>query len=1116
MQRSSDAMTHQHALQQFARLGYTVLDGSQEEHDTFAVTGRQNAGEVVLLSRLHDALRSLNPDCTDDLLEKAVNRITESRTLFSIAEANKQVYEELLRDGIKVDVHGQLIASDISEKSVETSHEDTWKTLRIIDWDQTKTNKNDFVLVSHFWVDGKFGKRCFDLVGFVNGLPLLLLEIADSDLKNIFDRIDQDYKDNVPAFFWYNAFIVVADAFTCKMGSLTTPWEHFFQWKRIRDEDETENTKLSTLIEGTCDKKRFLDILENFTLFESSKGLHKLIARNHQYLGVNNAIASLHTWEQERARRRQAGEPEMHGKLGVFWHTQGSGKSYSMVFFVRKVQRTISNSYTFVVVTDREDLDDQIYKNFRHTSTIVEDANLVHAGTAKRLKQLLGGKHMLLFTLIQKFYSDKPGQDLEEISDNENIVVMVDEAHRTQYDTLARNMRAALPRASFIGFTGTPLMDGEQQTRETFGNYVSIYNFRRAINDSITVPLYYENHTPQIALVNDDFQEEVIEILDDGMLDERQEQRVSECYARAEEIVIKDERLDQVATDIVNHFMTRGYMGKAMVVSINKITAVRTYNRVWQQWKRYREALQAQLAQELDPYIRHELEKNIAFMTHTEMAVIVSASRDDAKRFAKFSKDTGEYVDILYHHRLFKKRKLDEDFKKATHPLRIVFVCGMWMTGFDVPCLSTMYLDRPLKDHTLMQTIARTNRVYEDKNNGLIVDYASNIHAVVKALSVYAREDTSGYHTGDLPIGNKSDLVQTLRERLAGAQQFCEEQGINVQALLVSLAHERDRSRQENLISSAVDALVVYDEIKLRALLLTSEVSRLYKAILPDMGEREFTLPVRLFRLIKNGIYTTMRPTGFRDILGRVTTLVRDSLEVLEPEERLSADTFKPRGSFDLRDIDLNALQTNMHIGHKHIKAEQMRQLLLDYIRRMIDVNPSRVKYMEKLERAIRKYNDGSANVASDPPLIDPQEKITELSMARNEQVQPLDEYLDSLLTLTSEVQQEEQRAEQEELSEVELAFFDLLTLNVALSEQEHIQVKAMVRTLLVALRPSFDVIDWQKKQQMLGRVQTTIEDELRGLAQILHNDEYYKQKCKDVYLYVQVHYKNDGTTSVA
>ena len=562
--------------------------------------------------------------------------------------------------------------------------------------------------------------------------------------------------------------------------------------------------------------------------------------------------------------------------------------------------------------------------------------------------------------------------------------------------------------------------------------------------------------------------------------------------------------------------MNRGYMGKAMVVSLNKITAVRTYNRVWEQWRLYKEELRVRLAQEQDPDIRVELTNKIDYMEKTDMAVVISDSEGDVERFAKFSVENSEQVDILPHHQRFKKQKLAEDFKNADHPLRIVFVCAMWMTGFDAPCLSTIYLDRLLKGHTLMQTIARANRVYGDKINGLIVDYASTMRALTAALKIYAREDSSGYALGDPPIGDKSDLVQSLRKKLAETEAFCREQGIDVQDLQARLATEQDKLRQEELLQPAINALVAYDDLKLNALLLTSEVSRYYKAILPDTSEREFTLPVYLYRLLKDGIYRTMRPTGFQEILGRATTLVRESLEVQPVEERLSAETLTPRGGFDLRDINLNALESSLRSGQRHIKAEQLRQLLYERIQRLIQVNPHRVKHIEKLGRAFDRYNEGCANFASDPQLVNPQAKITQFSSIQTGRDQVLDAYDDALVELTDDVVQEEQRSTQEGLSEEELTIFDLLAADVLLARDDHAQVKKVACDLLAALRSTFNVIDWQKKPVTLGRAYSIIEDGLFELPQPTYRQEVSEQKCSTMFLYIQERYKNDGTTSAA
>jgi type I restriction enzyme, R subunit len=1146
MQRNSDdALTRQHAMQQFEQLGYTIVDGSQEENGDCSATGRRHIGEVLLLSQLRHALSTLNPDCPPNLIDKAMQTFTEGLSLYSIAQANRQIHA-LLIDGIKLDQQGQVVTPDIEERREgvhqggdhpiqDTTHQGGYqmeggkplpyetqtpaahKTLRVIDWREPE--QNTFTVVSHLWINGKLGKRCLDLVGFVNGLPFILLEIAEGELRHTFDRIDQDYKTTIPAFFWYNAFIIVANTFTCKMGSFTTPWEHFFQWKRVHDENEPENIRLATLLEGTCQKTRLLDIVENFTLFDTGKGLKKLVARNHQYLGVNNAIASLCAWEKERAERKAmrhtAGQPEPtkeHGKLGVFWHTQGSGKSYSMVFFVRKVQRTIRNDYTFVVITDREDLDKQIFDNFSHTDSIQEDEKEIHARNAEQLQRLLGENHLLLFTLIQKFYSEQPGQDYRKLSDSEKIIILTDEAHRTQYDTLAKNIRDALPKAAFLGFTGTPLMDGEEQTRETFGKYVSIYNFRRAINDGTTVPLYYENRTPEVEMINPNFDEEMVELLEEAELDDRQEQRIYEQYARAGNIFTKGERLDQVARSIVQHFMRRGYdyMGKALVISIDKITAIRTRNRVEEQWRSYREELRQRLEQEHDPDIQRELQDKITYMDQTQMAVVVSATEGDSKRFAAFASETGEQIEIA-HQTQASNEQLAKNFKSEEHPLRIAFVCAMWITGFDVPPLSTIYLDRPLKGHTLMQTIARANRVHRDKLNGLIVDYASTMRRLEQALAIYAREDSSINALKDKPIGNKSDLVQMLRTLLAEAEQFFAAHDIDIPHLLQQLANMPDRLQQENLLQGTIDVLVAGDDIKLNTLLLTGEIDKLYRAILPDAAERDFTQPVYLYRLLKSGIYNTMQPGGIDYTLGLAKTLVRASLEVREHEPRYSPETNQLRGSFDLRDIDLDTLRTNMRSGQRHIKAEQMRQMMYERIKRMLQVNPKRTGLMEKLDRAIARYNEGSANVAVDPQLINGDEKITRLAELQND-------YADELVDIVEDVQQEEERHIREGVSEQTLAVFDLLTSGVELDEEQRSQVKEIAQRIYIKLQHIFIVPDWQNKGKgnILSQAYIIIEDALLNLPQQIYAQDLYKQKCDDIFLHIQTHNTGSETIDVA
>ncbi|MDO9324733.1 MAG: HsdR family type I site-specific deoxyribonuclease, partial [Methanoregula sp.] len=376
------------------------------------------------------------------------------------------------------------------------------ETVRVIDWN-TPAN-NDFFLASQFWITGDLYKRRADLIGFVNGIPLVFIELKAShrNLKRAFDENLRDYKTAIPRLFWYNALVILSNGSESRIGTITAEWEHFSEWKRISDEDEEGVISLETMLRGTCDKGRLLDLVENFTLFIAiKKGTAKVIAKNHQYLGVNNTVDALR------------GIRKSQGKLGVFWHTQGSGKSYSMIFFSQKVLRKISGNWTFVIVTDRVELDDQIYKNFANSGIIHEPE--AQAGSGEDLRKLLGEDHRYIFTLIQKFRTE-PGVPYPVITTRDDIIVIADEAHRTQYDTLALNMRTALPNAAFIAFTGTPLIATEEKTREIFGGYVSVYNYRQSTDDGATVKLYYENRIPELQLTNLNLNKDMERIIEEA------------------------------------------------------------------------------------------------------------------------------------------------------------------------------------------------------------------------------------------------------------------------------------------------------------------------------------------------------------------------------------------------------------------------------------------------------------------------------------------------------------------------------------------------------------------------------------------------------------------------
>jgi len=448
---TEDQLVEQPAIGLFAELGWQTVAAMEEFFGAGGTLGREASGEVVLVSRLRAALTRLNPALPPEAITAAVDELTRDRSAMSLEAANREVYL-LLKEGIKVSVPDKERGGQKTER------------LRVIDWEHPENN--DFLLVSQFSVTGALYTCRPDLVGFVNGLPLVVIELKKPGVpaRVAFDENLTHYKQQIPSLFWFNALLIASNGTDSRVGSLTADWERFFEWKRIERENEPRRVSLEVMLRGTCDRTRLLDLVENFTLFSEHKaGLVKIIGQNHQFLGVNNAIVSM-------LAARKLG----HGRGGVFWQTQGSGKSFSMVFFAQKVLRKVAGNWTFVVVTDRVELDDQIAKTFKATGAVSEaEGDECHAASGAHLRELLRGNHRYVFTLIHKF------QTPEMLCDRPDVIVLTDEAHRSQYDTLALNMRAALPKALFLAFTGTPLIAGEERTKDVFGDYVYFRDVRR-------------------------------------------------------------------------------------------------------------------------------------------------------------------------------------------------------------------------------------------------------------------------------------------------------------------------------------------------------------------------------------------------------------------------------------------------------------------------------------------------------------------------------------------------------------------------------------------------------------------------------------------------------------
>ncbi|OWY38531.1 DEAD/DEAH box helicase [Xenophilus sp. AP218F] len=1033
------------AINCFTSLGWETANLYNETFGPDGTEGRKSAAEVILVPRLRKALEDINPGYPASAYDQAIEQLTEDRSKQIPVNANQAFYK-LLRDRVKVDITD----NEGNPQTVELS---------VINWKNPK--KNDFFLAQQMWVSGDMYKRRCDLLGFVNGIPLVFIELKGPHvpLKSAYDDNLKDYKgQSIPQLFHPNAFILLSNGLQTRVGTLTSPWEHFFEWRRIDDESEAGSTSLETAILGLCDKERLLDIVENFTLFETARGgLIKKVAKNHQYLGVNKAIAQM-------VKLRESGDVEAAKRLGVFWHTQGSGKSLSMVFFTQKVLRKLPGKWTFVIVTDRAELDTQIYKTFTATGAITGAE--VQANSGEHLKQLLSQDQRYVFSLIQKFHTDK-GEAYPKISDRSDIIVITDEAHRSQYDIFALNMRNALPHAAFLGFTGTPLIAGEEErTREVFGDYVSVYDFARSIEDGATVPLYYENRTPELQITNDDLNKDIEALLENAELDEEQQKKLEREFAREYHLITREDRLDAVAADLVKHFLGRGYRGKAMMVCIDKATAVKMYDKVQAHWKQQLADLHTQLKTATGD-AKEVLAEKIMVMQSTDMAVVVSQSQNEVEDLK------AKGIDITPHRERMVKEDLDEQFKDPDGPLRLVFVCAMWITGFDVPTCSTLYLDKPMRNHTLMQTIARANRVAPGKTAGLIVDYVGIFRNLQDALRIYAKPN----QPGQLPIKDKAALVEQLEALLKETEGFCAGLKVDLKAIAATPPERRLAALQ-----AAMDAILEAGEEKVKTyLLLAGQVARTFKAILPDAAANAYAAMSVLVSYL-GAMIKALRPVAdITAVMSDLEALLDDSIatEGYHIGERPEAEAL-----IDLSQIDFAALQKKFEEGKKATETEKLKGQIQQKLDKMVRENKGRIDFMEKFQKLIESYNASSHNLES---------------------------FFKDLMNFAKNLSEEEQRSHRENLTEEELAIFDLLTQpEPELTDKERDEVKKVAKELLAKLKAEKLVLDWKLKTQTKADVERTIRDFFIRLPKAYSSD-LKKSKRAKTYAHVYESYFGAG-----
>lgn len=1028
------------ALNKIMEQGYEAVDCGMEVFGENATLGRKTPEDVVLLERLKRKVVELNPELPIEAIDDALNTLLQSKANLALVNANK-FYYDLLQNGV------DAIFKD--EYGIEKEDK-----VKIIDWKEPENN--DFLITRQFKISGEMYNCRADMVLFVNGLPLVFIELKASHkhLENAYNDNIKHYLDAIPQAFYYNAFIVISNGTETKIGSITSPLEHFSDWKKINDEGEAGVISLDTVIKGVFDKKNLLDIIENFILYQkTTKGLIKIVGKNHQFLGVNRAFRKI---DDEEVRKTK--------KLGVFWHTQGSGKSFSMVFLAQKVLRKIEGNWTFLIVTDRDDLDTQIYNNFVDTGAVTEDN--VRANSKNNLKKLLSEDHRYVFTMIQKF------QGAEKISDRNDIIVFTDEAHRSQYNKLAMDMRKALPNACFLAFTGTPLIRGDEKTKEVFGDYTSIYNFEQSILDKATVKLYYENRRPDLQIVNPNMEEEIQAIIDEAELTEEQEERFASKYANMYQAITRDDRLDKVAQDIVTHFMGRGYMGKAMYIAIDKPTAVRMCDKVQYFWKEHIKELEKDL-KTADEEQRRYLQNKIDYMKETDMTVVVSASQNEIEYCKKRGADI-----TPYRLRINKEgiKNIENRFKDADDPLRIVFVCSMWITGFDAKCVSTMYLDKILKDHTLMQTIARANRVAKGKNNGIIVDYIGIFNALQKALAVYGNVSVGDTEVDDNPAIEKAELVCLLDESYKRMQDFCKLHKIDVKAII----EETDTFKKIAYCDDAVEIILENDKTKADFQNNVAELKKLLKAVLPDIAAEQYIEQVLIVSVISAKINAKISPHISDEDIESLADKVR---EVLNKSIKVADYQIEEKNSFDLTKIDFDLLRKRFASGKRKTVIEQIKAGIQAKIFDLAKLNRNRLEFMKKYQELLDAYNSQDAN---------------------------LEQFLNELIRFTQELTIEEKRHIEENLTEEELAVYDILMKPAPeLTKDEIKTVKQTAKELLATLKREKLIAGWRRMQSARAKVKVAINDICDKFLPSKYDEIIFKVKCDDLYMHFYDNYQS-------
>lgn len=1018
-------------------LGWRVVFAYNEEKLGESGTfGRKSYKEVLLHRYFRKAIQKLNPWITLTQIDEAVQKFTATLSTSSLLQINEEKYG-FIRDGIPVSYKKPDGTSDV-------------KRALVIDFSNPKNN--DFLAVKEMKIHGEIYRRRTDIVGFVNGIPLLFVELKRNDVavQNAYDDNYTDYLSTIPQLFHYNAFLMLSNGLEAKIGTLGSKYEFFHEWKRLKESD-AGSVALETMLRGICQKETFLDLLANFILYDHSDGnTVKILARNHQYLGVNEAFKA---YEDRKLR---------NGKLGVFWHTQGSGKSYSMLFLSQKIRRIAKGSPTIVILTDRDELNKQISDTFENCRMLgnVEASQFI-ATSGNDLVAKLKGNPSFIFTLIQKFNK----KDLTPIYPDHDILVMSDEAHRSQNGIFADNMCALLPTASRIGFTGTPLLKDDNITERTFGGYISIYDFKRAVEDGATVPLYYENRADKIKeLKNPEITDKILNAIEAADLDPEQQEKLEKDFAKEYHLLTAEPRLRAIAKDFVKHYSDLWTSGKAMFVCLNKVTCVRMYNYAQEYWVEEIANLETQL-KSVTQQEAQELERKIHWMRETEMAVVVSQEQNEQQTFAKWG------LDITPHRTKMEKRKLDKEFKDPKNKFRIVFVCAMWLTGFDVKSLSCLYLDKLLKAHTLMQTIARANRVNEGKSNGLIVDYAGIVKALRKALADYTN-NVSSRQTD--PTIDKSELLNRIIEIIAKTETFLN--GVNAPLAKVVESKGFDKIAAIQDTANAVCSTI---ENKKTFFAHAAELSRLIKYTNREDLTSDSRDKYNAIDAIARNLKAKRRHVTNIDLMVQLNQIVN---EYVQMDNSLDGDNSK---QFDISKINFDLLRREFaKTKRKNLLVRDLEELIKERLAVLLSVNSGRINFYERYQEIINAYNSEQDRATIEKTFMD-------------------------LMDLASSMDTEQQRFVREGFkNDEELSMYDLLFKD-NLSKQDIKKLKTVAVELLKKIKMKIGSLDhWTDKQETKAAIETLIRDTLWQELPESYDDESINMYRARVYEYVYTHYQ--------